>query len=227
MVKVVICSEERLDETLEETALWREDVERVKTQSASDVSSLVREHGADLLVVHRDVAGAVELVRALRRAPETRKLSMVIVAPEDFNPLDVELLEVGANAILRLPPNLEWDERLTRLMSVPVRRDVRFSVEFEVLAQSGGVVETLAANALNLSVSGMLIESPRPLRVGEDLDFHFRLPDHDEVIRGCARVMRVAGPRRYGIEFYGLEGGGTSLVQLFVETLSLEGGRVV
>jgi hypothetical protein len=226
MVKVVICSEERLDEILEDTALWRDDVQRVKTQGGSMVSSLVREHAADLLVVHRDVAGAVELVRTLRRAPETRRLSMVVVAPEDFNPLDVELLEVGANAILRLPPSPEWDERLTRLMSVPVRRAVRFPVQFEVLAQSGGV-ETLAAHALNLSVSGMLIESPRPLRVGEDLDFQFRLPDHDEVIRGCARVMRVAGPRRYGIEFYGLEGGGTSLVQLFVETLSLEGGRVV
>ncbi len=220
MVRVVICSEERLDELLEETVLWRNGVDRFKAASADRAAELVREAQPDLLVVHRDISGSVDLVRRLRRAPESRKLSMVVVAPEDFNPLDVELLEVGANAILRMPPSPEWDERLTRLMSVPMRKEARFPVEFEVLTQPGGVVEAIAAHVLNLSVSGMLIESPRPLRVGEDLDVHFRLPDHEDVIRGCARVMRLAGPRRYGIEFYGLEGAGTSLIQLFIETLS-------
>jgi hypothetical protein len=220
MVKVVLCSEERLDEVLEGTVLWRNGVDRFRAESVERAAELVRELQPDLLVLHRDVSGSVELVRRLRRASDSRKLSMVVVAPEDFNPLDVELLEVGANAILRMPPSPDWDERLTRLMSVPMRKDVRFPVAFEVLTQPGGVVEAIAAHVLNLSVSGMLIESPRPLRVGEDLDVHFNLPDHDGVIRGCARVMRVAGPRRYGIEFYGLEGAGTSLIQLFIETLS-------
>jgi CheY-like chemotaxis protein len=217
MPAVLICSEERLDETLDETVLWRDDVERTKCARAEQALSVAREQSPDLVLVHRDLAGAVELIRGLRRSPETRKLSMVVLAPEDFNPLDVELLEVGANAILRLPPNAEWNDRLTRLMSVPVRKSVRFSVEFELLAQSGGAVELIQASALNLSVSGILIETARPFRVGEDLDFHFRLPGHEETIHGCGRVVRVGGPRRYGIEFYGLEGSGTAQIQSYLD----------
>ena len=43
----------------------------------------------------------------------------------------------GENAILRLPVTPEWDERLERLMLVPIRREARIHVSFEVEARTG------------------------------------------------------------------------------------------
>ena len=40
--------------------------------------------------------------------------------------------ESEANAILRLPAGPEWNGRLERLMAVPVRKDARFPVSFDV-----------------------------------------------------------------------------------------------
>jgi CheY-like chemotaxis protein len=217
MPAVLICTHEPLDQQLGGTALWREDVERHAASSAEAAKKLLQSAKVHLLVVHRDLPGAAELLHVLRRQSDTRHLSMMVVAPEDFDPAEVELLEAGANAILRLPASAEWDERLTRLMEVPVRKDVRFPMSFEILTHPGGSVETVSALTVNLSVSGMLIASSFELRIGADLDFDFRLPDDDVTIRGCGRVVRMAARNRYGVEFYGLEGDGQERVQAFIE----------
>ena len=72
----------------------------------------------------------------------------MVAARGDFDPSEVELLEAGANAILRLPAGPEWDERLPRLMDVPVRREARFTVHFDVEA-AAGAEDPAAALAIN------------------------------------------------------------------------------
>ncbi len=217
MPAVLICSPEPLDTQLDGTALWREGVVRHAASSSEKAKKLLKGTAVQLLVVHRDLPGALELLHFLRRQPNTRHVSMMVVAPEDFDPGEVELLEAGANAILRLPADSEWDERLTRLMEVPARKNVRFPMSFEILAHPGASVETVTALALNLSVSGMLIESTFELKIGADLDFEFQLPEDDTSIRGCGRVVRVAPRNRYGVEFYGLEGDGPQRVQTYIK----------
>jgi len=217
MTLALICTEVELEDVLAETVLWRESVERRYAGSFEEARDSASDLQPGLVLIDRDAAWAERLVRTLRQDLQTRRLSVAILAPGDFDPAEVDLLEAGANAILRLPPGPGWDERVTRLIQVPTRREARLPVFFEIEAQHG--VRASSATAVNLSVRGMLIESSFPLRVGDDIDFRFTLPDSEEPVVGTGQVVRI-GPRgRYGVEFYGIEGRGDELVRLFVGEL--------
>lgn len=219
MALVLICSPTSLEGELGDTLLWRDDVVRRAATSLDEARTVIAGGRPDLVLVDRDLPESVKLVAALRRDPETRRVSIVAFARGDFDPLEVELLEAGANAVLRLPPGPEWDERLVRLLSVPGRKDVRFPMHFEIEARSSGEIDSGTATALNLSVSGMLIECGYKLAIGDDLDFSFRLPGLEEPITGCGRVVRRARGSQVGIEFYGLEGDGADAVRYYLGTL--------
>ncbi len=197
------------------TLLWRDDVERQEATTAGEVRRLAEARPPDVIVIDRDLEGAEGLVTSLRAHAATRHASIVIVARDDFDPVEAALVASGANGVLRLPAGPEWDERLTRLLSVPARRDVRLPVELEVEARFGQM-ERVAALALNLSLNGMLLDCSHVFEIGEDLDFRFQLPETDDPIVGAGRVARRAGSTRYGIEFYGLEGDGPDIVRWFV-----------
>jgi hypothetical protein len=126
------------------------------------------------------------------------------------------LLQGGANAILRLPAGPDWNERLAPLLSVAPRRAARIAVRLEFEGQGGLTVESFVATVLNLSESGMLVETKAPLAVGTDVDFRFRLRGGGEPVAGCGVVVREAGTGRYGVRFYGLEGDGRERVRAFV-----------
>jgi CheY-like chemotaxis protein len=213
---VLICSAAELQHELAGTLLWRQDVERRLATEADEAQRMAEAGRPDLIVVDRDLPGVEQLVTALRRSAVTRRVSIVIMARDDFDPVEAALVACGANAVLRLPPDPEWDERLTRLMSVPTRKDVRLMVQFDVEARPGQGITSSLATALNLSLNGMLLECSFALQIGDDLDFRFELPGTDEPIVGCGRVVRRAGSSRYGIEFYGIEGDGADIVRWFV-----------
>jgi len=220
MPTVLICSQRPLDEHLEQTVLWQDGVERLAVSSAEEARERLGQALVSLLVVQRDVPDALQLVRSVRRESHTRRLSLAVLAPEEFDPGELELLEAGANAILRFPADPEWDERLTRLLEVPVRKAVRLSVRFEVLAHIGANVETISATALNLSERGMLVESKHAPRLREDVDFQFQIPGEPTLVAGCGRVVRLAPRNGYGIEFYGLEGDAPGQIRSYLDGLA-------
>ena len=205
MPVALICSQAELDAELGHTLLWRAGMERHVATRLEDARMMAVAAKPDIVIVDRELPRSDKLVAALREDPSTRGLSIVVAARGDFDPSEVELLEAGANAILRLPAGPEWDERLTRLMDVPVRRDARFTVHFDVDAVRG-VGDPAAALAVNLSMSGMLLESPIPLSVGDEIQLSFQIPESEAQVKAVARVVRLAGPSQYGVEFRRVDG---------------------
>lgn len=169
----------------------------------------------DLVAVDRDLPRAARLVAALREDEATRRASIVVLARGDFDPLEVEMLEAGANAVLRLPPGPDWEPRLRELLAVPVRKQARLAVRLQVEGfRAGGVpVEGLA---LDLSQTGMLLEVRSPLHPGDDLDLRFHTPGRD-LIEARARVVRQASPVRFGVQFAGLGSSERERIRRFVE----------
>jgi CheY-like chemotaxis protein len=214
----LLCSPSPLEAELKETAVWREDVSRHLARTADEALEKAREVRPDIVVVDRDMTGADRIVSTLRKNAPTRQSSIVIIARGELDPIEVELLEAGANAVFRLPVGPDWDGRMERLLTVPVRREARLPVRFEMEARSGAGVESYSATVLNLSISGMLIDTPLTLQIGDDLDISFQLPDSDTVIRGTGRVVRKAGRTHFGIEFYGLEGDGQAEIEAYVKS---------
>lgn len=218
MVLALICTSHDAEAELGQTLLWRMAIERRVVSSALPAKAEAQENRPDVVVVDRDLPAAAELIEALRGDPQTRRTSIVVMARGEFESSEIAMLEAGANAVLRLPAGREWDERLIRLIDVPVRRQVRLAVTLSVNAGSALSPSTRVGQALNLSVAGMLLEVPgAALEVGDDVEAAFRLPGSDEPLRVTGRVVRLAGARRYGVEFRGFDLEVAESVRAFVE----------
>lgn len=215
----LIVSPEPLDAELAETVLWRQNVERYAAASVDEARHLASGGRPDILVVDQRVANAPALVAQLRQDPLTRGVSIVALARGDFDPSEIALLEAGANAILRLPPGSDWDDRLERLIHVPLRRAARFDVHVQIDSRFEVAGRIFPVTALNLSVNGMLVESEEGLRVGDDVQFAFRLPESEEVVAGEGTVVREAGsPGHFGVELTHVEGDGRVRIKHYVES---------
>jgi CheY-like chemotaxis protein len=200
MAVVLICSNRSLDRDLQGTVLFRSGVEREVVRTVAEVQTRLAAGRVVLLCLHRQVSGIENLIRTLRKSPTLKRISIVVFSEDDFDPSEVEALEAGANAILRLPPGDDFNNRVSRLMEVPSRRDVRLPVRLQVSASSG-FGATVPVLALNLSSTGILIESNHPLNMGDEVSVAFRFEESGEIFSATAHITRTAGPNRYGATF--------------------------
>ena len=219
MTAVLLCTHADVKDDLSGTLLWRDDVERRVVIKMDEALMFAVAAKPKLVVIDRDLPWAARAVTALREDPSTRGLSVVVMARGDFDASEVELLECGANAILRLPAGPEWNDRLQRLMEVPVRKEARFPVAFEVETSSNGGGGKAEAQALNLSANGILIETGSPLGMQEEIQLQFRLAPAPDAIRVSGQVVRMAAPTQYGIEFRSLGAHESRRIQKFLDAL--------
>ena len=75
-------------------------------------------------------------------------------------------------------------------------------------------------HALNLSVTGMLVESKAPLQLHQELSFRFKLPDGSQV-SGRARAIRQAASNQYGLEFLKLDSDAKDAIGDFVRSTAV------
>jgi DNA-binding response OmpR family regulator len=215
--RVIICTETPLPDEVQTTALWRDDV--VREVVASAVETLVRASATNphLIVIDSSLPEAEQLIHDLRAHPATRSTSIAVLARSDFAISELELMAAGANAILSLPADPEWNDRLAVLMSVAPRRASRLAVTLQFEAAEGDNITTVAGTVLNLSERGMLVETDLELAIGTDIDFKIHLRDVAQPLVGCGQIVRQQGPRRCGVHFYGLEADGLERVRRFVD----------
>jgi CheY-like chemotaxis protein len=217
VIRAAIVTRTDLTAELRGTALFRRNVQRVVVSGADEVCRIADQGRLDVVVVDSAIPGAAAVVAALRQNPLTRVTAIVALGRSEFGFDHLDLLEAGANAILPLPPGHDWDDRLMRIIHVPVRRAARFPVD---LALEGGLQTGLSVKgrALNLSVHGLLLECDHPLQVGEDIRFSFEMPGHQAGIRGTGTVVRAAAAHHFGVELTHVEGEGRVRIKRYVET---------
>jgi hypothetical protein len=218
MVSALICTHSDLEKDLGQTMLWRQDVDRHVASRLDEARMMALAARPSIVVVDRDLPWAGRLVVALREDTSTRRLSIVIVARGDFDPGEIELLESGANAILRVPVDRDGDLRLQRLVDVPARKDARFSVSFRVDTYGAGP-GTEPGLALNLSVSGLLMDTSITLPIGQPLELEFPLEEGRPRVRLPGRVVRLADRSHYGIEFTEVDADTSARLRDFLDGL--------
>jgi diguanylate cyclase (GGDEF)-like protein/PAS domain S-box-containing protein len=219
MLKVLIISASDLRADLGRTVLWRSDIERAFAPDIDSAIEIMRTLVPNLVVLDAAPPDAPGAIRRLREDPDTRPSAIAAVSRHPFL-ADADLLRAaGANVVIPLQadPTL-WDARLDELLKVPRRRDARIPVRLETwsrVSEDGDVVE---GNALNISVNGLLFESPIPLEVGTKLDLRFRLPTYDGELQALGEVVRQEGRPRSGIKFLVLRGDAREAIRAFVES---------
>lgn len=220
MPSVLICSPGPLMDELQETLLGRDDIDRRITTHAPDAIAQMLMSKPDLVVVDARLAEAEALIAGIRANPVTRPVSIVVVASGEFDPMEVTFIDAGANAILNLPVGPDWDERLSLLLYVPVRKMARLAATVQFEGTSGAGVESVAGTVVNISEHGILVETDIPLPMGMDIDFKIHLRDGLAPLVGCGQIVRQETPRRSGVRFYGLEADGLARIRRFVKQTS-------
>jgi CheY-like chemotaxis protein len=222
MPVALILSEQPLESELGQTVLWRRSMERRLARSIQEAVGHIQSQRPDIIVVDHRFPGAADAVARLRQEPRTRATSIVALARGDFDNSELELLQAGANAILRLPPGADWDDRLVRLLHVPIRKGARLPANLLVQDSYDNAERVLEVTAINLSVNGILVESSTELAIGEDVHFTFHLPDSPEAVAGSGTVVRVVrvaeGISQFGVELTHVQGDGRVRIKRFVES---------
>ena len=221
MIRAAVAAPSDLARELGSTMLYRSNVERLQVSGMEEIRRLADEGRLDLVVVDSALPGAAALVAAVRQDPVTRATAIVALGRWEFGFDHLGLLEAGANAILPLPPGHDWDDRLVRLVHVPVRRATRFPVD---IAIEGGLVSGLSftGRALNLSVHGLLLECREALEVGADLRFCFVMPGAEGIVCGTGTVVRAAAADRFGVELTHVDGDGRVRIKRYVESATAD-----
>lgn len=215
MLRILICSESDLRSDLAATVIGRQRIEVYRADDLPAVKLLSSTLDPQAILVDRDLPAARGFVEALRREPVTRKRSVAILARGPEGGVEKDLLKAGANAVLRLPPDAGWDDRLSRLLTVPARCEARLPVHLDVETQPQS-----AGSILNLSGAGMLLASRHPLRLNDELSFRFQLPD-GTTVAGRGRIARVAEPVGYGMQFLNLPPPGKEAIGQFLRSARL------
>jgi PilZ domain len=215
MPSVLICSSNDLTRVLAPTLIGRVGIDRFKAAKLDEARLLARVVCPRVSLVDRDLAHARDFIKAIREEPATHGLSIAILASGEIQDAELGLLESGANAIFRLPPDAGWDERMARLLSVPIRQEARLPVDLAVETH-----RDIQAEVVNLSVGGMLVQSPLALELFEEFDFDIPMAGGTHA-RGRGRIVRQAGPRQFGVEFQRLDGDGKETIRQFVRSASV------
>ena len=212
MAKVLLAVSAEWRGPLGESVLWRDGVERFTAPDAAAAFGMARVMKPRLLVLDDKDERVLEILRLLREEPSTRMGSVAILAREPSVERRGELTAAGANAVLTDAEGPgQWDDRFEELLGVPPRREVRVAVAITIWSRrekSPGV--DVVGVTVNLSVSGLLVETRAPLPVGTTLNLSFRLPTAAEELRLMGRVVWTtpgpAGASRSGVEFLGFHG---------------------
>lgn len=187
----------------ERSILNRVSFEVITTLSGTEALSIHRTRHVDLIIASMeltDISGD-DLCSLIRQDKELKDVSIILTC--DHNPACVSrAADCGANAYITKPFHSEQlSEKVTALLSIPRRQSYRVLLKASVLGTDPD--ESFYCSTRDLSVSGMMIETERPLKKGQVLSLSFVLPGFGQ-ITGEGEIMRIDTRDKvhgYGVHF--------------------------
>jgi len=223
MAKLLVVSPVDLGPELGRTVLWRPSVERFLAPDGESAMELARKANPSLIVVDGfDPPGATELIRRLRADNHTRPTAIAVLSRSPSLADEAAYRRAGANVVFAgvVHPEL-WDARLEELLNVPRRLEARIPVRLATWSRATPEAAPIEGLTLNISIHGILLETPARLGVGTKLDLSFTLPGGHDEAQVLGQIMRetATGPDRWqsGVKFLILRGAARERIASFIE----------
>jgi response regulator RpfG family c-di-GMP phosphodiesterase len=144
-----------------------------------------------------------QVTRAIRSDATLRHVSILLLCEHPRPTTRQSCLDAGASDFLSKPfRSADLLTRVRQLLEVAPRKSTKLLAHIEL--QQGAPVERIVARILNVSTTGMLLETDIPLEIGRDLVVKFFVPGNHAQLQASARVVRRAdshGALRSGIRF--------------------------
>lgn len=199
--------------------LDRRDFQVFMAPSVMQALQIHRRERVNLVVtdLHMPEMGGDILCNQIRQEPDVREVSTILICndtPEDRE----KAIRCGANIVMKKPfsPRMLM-EHVERLLAICIRRGYRVLLRARVKGATDDGV--FFCTSQNLSVSGILIETDRELKIGDILSCSFYLPGAAHIVSD-GEVARVAsnpdGKVHYGIRFIDLSTQHRQEIEAFV-----------
>lgn len=189
----------------QETILRRRDMRIMTALAGTEGLAKARSERPNLIIFGYDLfdMSAPEFCREVRSDEEIRNTSLLLVCDRDSHEHGDLSLSAGCNDVIFRPlKKPELDEKVERLTSIPVRRQLRTITKIEVSLEKDG--RFVLGRSINVSANGMLIEVDRMLPQDGPVRLHFYLPGDPVPLQIRAEVLRAefsGSMPKYGMRF--------------------------
>ena len=222
MPRVLIAAPPDLIAELDRSILRRSGVERVLALHPEHAFEAIRTSRPDMVILgETEGADTCALLRRLRADEATRAVSLAVISrkPPTQNE-EAALRRAGANVVLtgEMVPEMS-EESIDMLLDVPLRREAKVPVRFVVWSHVGPDNAPVFGQSVNVSVRGLLLDTPEPVEIGSKLELTFRLPGDPEEIRAVGKVVREHPPKDgklVGVEFLILRDNGRDRIRAWI-----------
>jgi response regulator RpfG family c-di-GMP phosphodiesterase len=204
----------------QETILRRREAVISTALAGSEGLQKAREELPQLIMFGFDLfdMSAPEFCREIRNDERTRSISLLLVCDRDHGHHEDLCLAAGCNDVIYRPlQRHDLDSKITRLTTIPTRRDLRTLTRIEVSLEKNG--RFLIGRSVNISSTGMLLELDRVLPGEGQLRLHFYLPGERQPLQIEAQVLRaefVGTLAKYGLHFVDVSEEERELIEKFV-----------
>ncbi|MEJ5166728.1 MAG: PilZ domain-containing protein [Thermoanaerobaculia bacterium] len=206
---------------LEKTCLSRKEYQIFTSQKGSEGLKKAREIKPHLILFSSslgDIDGAI-FCKKIREDEETRKTSLLLVVAKEEDHKVSEIMASGCNDFITFPLNkLILDQKLGIYLNIATRKAARIMVQIKIEAKSYQGFHL--GTSVNLSKSGMLLETPINLNREEEIFLKFFLPKSLKQIETKAMVVReenLKNLKRYGLKFVEMDPDFEKMVEEFTE----------
>jgi CheY-like chemotaxis protein len=186
--------------------------------ASQEASQHVEKQRFDVIFVGMPRPDGLDLVRQIRSSKLNRETTIAMLSPTD----DIEVLRqaFGAGVTFVLPKPIVAARVIGVLtaMASPqwkVRgHAARLPLVTEVNCKWSG--QDLPMRSVNISESGMLLQSSHDVDEGQEVSLEFRIAEIGASLNLRARVVRKEGAERVGIEFISLAAEDQNAIHLYV-----------
>ena len=146
----------------------------------------------------------VDVVAKLRDpSSASAKASLLVMAEPGTDEKARELIGNGVNKVMLLNDSEELiEQQVADLLDIAPRAAVRFATRLYTSLDNG--TEEIFGQTANLSISGMLVQTPTLLEPGQKVIFEILIEDRDGAVIGDAEIVRRASKDREGLDGVGL-----------------------
>ena len=190
---------------LHETILRRRDTVILTALAGSEGLAKAHEEQPQLIIFGFDLFDmtAPEFCREIRENEATRGISLLLICDRNTEEHRDLCMSAGCNDFIFRPlQKRELDQKVEKLTSIPVRRQLRTITKIEVSMEKNG--RFVLGRSMNISSNGMLLEVDRVLPADGMVRLHFYLPGDPKPLQLQAEILRAefAGTNaKYGLKF--------------------------
>ena len=145
-----------------------------------------------------------EVVAKLRaKGSASAKSSLLVMAEPGTDAKARGLIGNGVNRVMLLDdPEELIEQQVAELLHIAPRAAVRFATRLYTSLDNG--TEEIFGQTANVSVSGMLVQTPTLLEPGQRVVFEILIEDREGAVIGDAEIVRQASRDREGLDGVGI-----------------------